>query len=270
MTGGVVVVIGPTGNNFGAGMSGGIAYVYDPSELFDTRCNFDMVDLESVTDPEDRDQLRGLIEKHFEWTEKPEGPDASGQLGGAPPAVRQGDPHRLPQGAGTHEDEGGHGNGNRGRDRGGVQWVSRPDFWNTRREDPSKRKVADRIRDFREFELLLPADRLQRQASRCMDCGVPYCHAFGCPLRNRIPDFNHMVYLGQWQRALDLLHETNNFPEFTGRLCPAPCEAACTLAINQIAGDHTAHRAADRRMGLARGRDQAGTRGASGPTGRSP
>ncbi len=106
-------------------------------------------------------------------------------------------------------------------------------FLETLREDPSKRKVADRIRDFREFELLLPAERLQRQASRCMDCGVPYCHASGCPLRNRVPDFNHMVYLGQWQRALDMLHETNNFPEFTGRLCPAPCEAACTLAINQ-------------------------------------
>ena len=106
-------------------------------------------------------------------------------------------------------------------------------FLETKREDPSKRKVADRIRDFREFELLLPADRLQRQASRCMDCGVPYCHAFGCPLHNRIPDFNHMIYLGQWQRALDMMHETNNFPEFTGRLCPAPCEAACTLAVNQ-------------------------------------
>jgi glutamate synthase (NADPH) small chain len=106
-------------------------------------------------------------------------------------------------------------------------------FLETKREDPSKRKVADRIRDFREFELLLPADRIQRQASRCMDCGVPYCHAFGCPLHNRVPDFNHMVYLGHWQRALDMLHEANNFPEFTGRLCPAPCEAACTLAVNQ-------------------------------------
>jgi glutamate synthase (NADPH) small chain len=106
-------------------------------------------------------------------------------------------------------------------------------FLEVRREDPSKRKAAERIRDFREFELPLPADRLQKQASRCMDCGVPYCHSYGCPLANRIPDFNHMVYLGQWQRALDLLHETNNFPEFTGRLCPAPCEAACTLSVNQ-------------------------------------
>jgi glutamate synthase (NADPH) small chain len=106
-------------------------------------------------------------------------------------------------------------------------------FLEVKREDPSKRKPAERVRDFREFELPLPSDRLQKQASRCMDCGVPYCHAYGCPLANRIPDFNHMVYLGQWQRALDLLHETNNFPEFTGRLCPAPCEAACTLSVNQ-------------------------------------
>lgn len=106
-------------------------------------------------------------------------------------------------------------------------------FLEVRREDPAKRKAADRVRDYREFELPLPAERLQKQASRCMDCGVPFCHAYGCPLANRIPDFNHMVYLGQWQRALDLLHETNNFPEFTGRLCPAPCEAACTLSVNQ-------------------------------------
>jgi glutamate synthase (NADPH) small chain len=99
------------------------------------------------------------------------------------------------------------------------------------REEPSKRKAADRTRDFREFELPLPLDRLHRQAARCIDCGVPYCHAFGCPLENRVPDFNNMVYQGQWQRALDLLHETNNFPEVTGRLCPAPCEAACTLSL---------------------------------------
>jgi glutamate synthase (NADPH) small chain len=101
------------------------------------------------------------------------------------------------------------------------------------RENPSKRPVAERIRDFREFETLLPLKKLQNQAARCMDCGVPSCHAYGCPLSNRIPDFNEMVYRGQWKLALDLLHETNNFPEVTGRICPAPCEAACTLSINQ-------------------------------------
>ena len=100
------------------------------------------------------------------------------------------------------------------------------------REDAPKRPVAERISDFHEIEQLLPADRLERQAARCMDCGVPYCHVFGCPVRNRIPEWNDMVYRGQWRRALDLLHATNNLPEVTGRICPAPCESSCTLGIN--------------------------------------
>jgi len=74
---------------------------------------------------------------------------------------------------------------------------------------------------------------LKDQAARCMDCGVPSCHSFGCPLANRIPDWNDLVYRGKWQKALDLLHATNNFPEITGRICPAPCEAACTLDISK-------------------------------------
>ena len=100
------------------------------------------------------------------------------------------------------------------------------------REDPAKRPVEERVADFAEFETLLPSERLERQAARCMDCGVPHCHTFGCPIKNRIPEWNDMVYRGNWKRALDLLHATNNFPEFTGKICPAPCEAACTLAIN--------------------------------------
>ncbi len=101
------------------------------------------------------------------------------------------------------------------------------------REDPPKRPVEERVKDFHELEMRLPLERLKTQASRCMDCGIPYCHAFGCPLGNLIPDFNDMVYRGHWELALELLHSTNNFPEITGRVCPAPCEAACTLSINQ-------------------------------------
>ena len=101
------------------------------------------------------------------------------------------------------------------------------------REDPPKRPVEERVNDYFEVEQSLPLGQLERQAARCMDCGIPYCHSFGCPLANRVPDWNDMVYRGQWRRALDLLHATNNFPEFTGRICPAPCEAACTLSINQ-------------------------------------
>jgi glutamate synthase (NADPH/NADH) small chain len=103
------------------------------------------------------------------------------------------------------------------------------------REEPPHRTVEERVRDFREIEELLPEDRIVPQAARCMDCGIPFCHAYGCPVKNRIPDWNDMVYRGQWRRALDLLHSTCNMPEITGRVCPAPCEAACTLAINQPA-----------------------------------
>ncbi|HEX9205583.1 MAG TPA: glutamate synthase subunit beta [Candidatus Deferrimicrobiaceae bacterium] len=100
------------------------------------------------------------------------------------------------------------------------------------REDPPHRSVEDRVRDFREIEELLPESRLQQQAARCMDCGIPFCHAYGCPVKNRIPDWNDMVHRNQWRRALELLHATCNLPEITGRVCPAPCETACTLAIN--------------------------------------
>jgi len=100
------------------------------------------------------------------------------------------------------------------------------------RQDAPKRPVAERVGDYREVERPLGPEELRTQASRCMECGVPFCHAFGCPLANRIPEFNDAVYRGDWERALELLHATNNFPEITGRVCPAPCEAACTLAIN--------------------------------------
>jgi len=101
------------------------------------------------------------------------------------------------------------------------------------REDAPKRLVHQRVKDFREFEELLAEDKLHRQAARCMDCGVPSCHTFGCPVENRIPDFNDLVYRSHWKRALEVLHSTNNFPEITGRVCPAPCETSCTLGINQ-------------------------------------
>ncbi|OGV74075.1 MAG: glutamate synthase [Lentisphaerae bacterium RIFOXYB12_FULL_65_16] len=106
-------------------------------------------------------------------------------------------------------------------------------FLEFERRDPSKRPKEERVQDFREVEKLMPRPGLQEQAARCMDCGVPFCHSYGCPLHNLIPDFNDMVYRGKWRKALDLLHLKNNFPEITGRICPAPCETACTLAINQ-------------------------------------
>ena len=91
--------------------------------------------------------------------------------------------------------------------------------------------VADRLKHYREFILPLKDDEAARQGARCMDCGIPFCQT-GCPVNNIIPDWNDLVYRGHWRQALDTLHSTNNFPEFTGRVCPAPCEAACTLNIN--------------------------------------
>jgi NAD(P)H-dependent glutamate synthase small subunit len=103
------------------------------------------------------------------------------------------------------------------------------------RQDPSKRPVGERIRDYREFAAPLAQDELETQAARCMDCGIPFCHVYGCPVKNLIPNWNDRVYRKKGRRALDLLHATNNLPEVTGRVCPAPCEPACTLAINQPA-----------------------------------
>jgi len=103
-------------------------------------------------------------------------------------------------------------------------------FLEVERVEHGKRPVAERIRDWREFELLPPDAQLRSQASRCMDCGIPFCHG-GCPLGNVIPEFNDHMYRNHPGRALAVLHATNNFPEFTGRVCPAPCEASCTLNL---------------------------------------
>jgi glutamate synthase (NADPH) small chain len=104
-------------------------------------------------------------------------------------------------------------------------------FLEIKRKKPPARPVAERLRDWHEYYLPYPVDDLTKQAARCMDCGIPFCHQ-GCPLGNIIPDWNDLVYKNHWREALDRLHATNNFPEWTGRLCPAPCEGACVLGIN--------------------------------------
>jgi glutamate synthase (NADPH/NADH) small chain len=96
------------------------------------------------------------------------------------------------------------------------------------RQEQKYQSASDRIRHSNEFTLALSVKEIERQAARCMDCGVPYCHT-GCPVNNQIPDWNDLVFNEDWQEALANLHSTNNFPEFTGRVCPAPCEEACTL-----------------------------------------
>ena len=104
-------------------------------------------------------------------------------------------------------------------------------FMESGREPTGRRPVAERKGDYREFYLRWPEDQAREQGGRCMDCAVPFCH-MGCPLGNVIPEFNHQVYLGNWEKALAILLATNNFPEFTGRICPAPCEGSCVLGIN--------------------------------------
>ena len=103
-------------------------------------------------------------------------------------------------------------------------------FMEISRKDRAYQPVGERIHNFKEFVISLTDEEAGKQGARCMDCGIPYCHN-GCPINNIIPDFNDLVYQNQWREALDVLHSTNNFPEFTGRICPAPCEAACTLNL---------------------------------------
>ncbi len=100
------------------------------------------------------------------------------------------------------------------------------------RKVESYKPVEERVQNYKEFTIALPEKELKEQGARCMDCGIPFCHS-GCPLGNLIPDFNDAVYRGKWEKASEILHSTNNFPEFTGRLCPAPCEEACVLGINE-------------------------------------
>jgi len=113
-------------------------------------------------------------------------------------------------------------------------------FMEYAREIPADREPLERIKDWNEFHLHMPEEDLRTQGARCMDCGIPFCHtgtllsgmACGCPINNLIPEWNDLVYRDLWRQALDRLHRTNNFPEFTGRVCPAPCEGSCTLGIN--------------------------------------
>jgi glutamate synthase (NADPH/NADH) small chain len=105
-------------------------------------------------------------------------------------------------------------------------------FLEYQRETPERRPVAERVNDWFEIYNPFPEEKIKLQGARCMDCGVPFCHT-GCPVTNIIPDWNDLVWRGRWREAIRVLHSTNNFPEFTGRICPAPCEAACVLGINE-------------------------------------
>jgi len=105
-------------------------------------------------------------------------------------------------------------------------------FMEYAREVPTRRPIEERVHDWKEIYQPFPIENVRTQGARCMDCGIPFCHT-GCPLNNIIPDWNDLVYRDRWRDAIRVLHATNNFPEFTGRICPAPCESACVLGINE-------------------------------------
>ena len=268
MTGGIVVVIGSTGRNFAAGMSGGIAYVLDEDGTFEKRCNMAMVELEPIAAEEeisdkvyghandleshgrvdisadltqyDAERLRILITRHARFTGIEARRRDPRRLEEILPDVPQGDAGRVPPRARRTQGV---------RSRRGCETQARPcvtsmgkvtGFLEFEREDRDYLPVEERIRNYKEFVLPLPEKDIREQAARCMNCGVPYCHGTntitstptGCPVNNQIPDWNDLVYSGNWEEAARNLHSTNNFPEVTGRVCPAPCEASCTLNIN--------------------------------------
>ncbi|KAM7467706.1 hypothetical protein LguiB_015268 [Lonicera macranthoides] len=278
MTGGIVVVLGKTGRNFAAGMSGGIAYVLDVDAKFRSRCNTELVDLDKVEDEDDIMTLRMMIQQHQRHTNSQLGREVLAEFENLLPkfikvfprdykkiltSMRQVDIAKRAAEKAAKEAE----------DRDEKELVEKDAFEELKKlaavslnEKPSQvekdeqvkrpTQVTDavknrgfvayeregvsyrdpnvRMNDWKEvMEESKPGPLLKTQSARCMDCGTPFCHQenSGCPLGNKIPEFNELVYQNRWREALNRLLETNNFPEFTGRVCPAPCEGSCVLGI---------------------------------------
>ena len=270
MTGGVVVILGPTGRNFAAGMSGGVAYIHDPNGAFEQNCNMELVDLYPIKEAEDEELVHGLIVEHGERTGSTV---ASALLSDWFTAKKQfvkvypRDYKRVlesqkaaAKNAAEEEALGKEDAFEKLKSISSLADAKPADPTNnalplkvrpTRTESPKKlkgfvdyereplgyRDATERLKDWKEVHKHDNAETtktlLATQSARCMDCGTPFCHQTnsGCPLGNKIPEWNELVHQNRWRDALDRLHETNNFPEFTGRVCPAPCEGSCTLGI---------------------------------------
>ena len=200
----------------------------------------------------DEERLMQLITNHHTYTGSARAKDDPGRLGDLPHEVREGDAGRVPPGAagnGAARLAGGRIDASTAARSESRRRRMPPDEAGTRRDtrstmgkvtgfleyDRQEQKyqlAGDRVRHFREFTLPLDDGDLRKQAARCMDCGIPFCHGpTGCPVHNQIPDWNDLVFQDDWEEAARNLHSTNNFPEFTGRICPAPCEEACTLNL---------------------------------------
>ncbi|KAJ3114572.1 glutamate synthase [NADH] [Phlyctochytrium bullatum] len=272
MTGGRVVVLGETGRNFAAGMSGGIAYVFDPKGDFRGKVNMEMVDLEGVHEKEEVEFLQDLIAEHVRLTGSKVGARVLAAFGAALPKFVKVMPQdykrvlaekaaklaaaKAPK---VEEKPVAPGSPQRGvsptRKQRVPLLVDLEDnildetmlkkrqatvdkvkgFMKYSRKTDGYRNPKRRIKDYNEITARLSPEDLKVQAARCMDCGVPFCQSdTGCPIGNIIPKWNDLVFRDQWKDALDRLLMTNNFPEFTGRVCPAPCEGACVLGINEL------------------------------------
>lgn len=281
MTGGRVVILGNTGRNFAAGMSGGIAYVLDMHHDFVPKVNQEMVELSGVEEPTEIAFLRGLIEDHHHYTgselaarilldfnralprfvkvlptdykrvmeeEAKKAADAKKaeyplpMLSGT--SVRTLHEHSRQQTIDREEKERQSkeglldieesvGDAKVEKKRAALVLDKTRGFMKYKRRAEKYRDSSTRVKDWGELSSRLNEDELKYQAARCMDCGVPFCQSeTGCPISNIIPKWNELVFQNQWQDALNRLLMTNNFPEFTGRVCPAPCEGACVLGIN--------------------------------------
>ncbi len=232
MTGGVVLILGPVGRNFGAGMSGGEAYIHDPGGRLGERLADEPLRVGPLDAPRDVERVRRLLANHVALT----GSAAARILLDDWAATRTGFVKVIPEAYAEHLER---------QHQEGVDLPAAPPLptaenhpggYRRHARDPiGYRAPAERRRDHQ--EIYLPrwdAAQLRAQGERCMDCGVPTCMA-GCPIGNLIPEWNDLVSRDAWRDALARLHATNNFPEFTGYTCPAPCEPACTLAITREA-----------------------------------
>ncbi|KAK4183841.1 putative glutamate synthase [NADPH] [Podospora australis] len=269
MTGGRIIILGSTGRNFAAGMSGGIAYVLDRDQDFLSKLNTEMVEAGPVEEPEEIAWLRGLIEDHHHYTgselaarilvdfnralprfvkvlpvdykrvleeeaaKKAEAKRAEYNLpivAGVAPKKEQKKEEHTAKLADIEESF-----GDQARDKKKALVLDKTKgFMKYHRRSEKYRSAKTRTKDWAELSQRLDEDELKYQAARCMDCGVPFCQSdTGCPISNIIPKWNELVFQAQWQDALNRLLMTNNFPEFTGRVCPAPCEGACVLGINE-------------------------------------
>ncbi|KAJ6171590.1 hypothetical protein N7470_000657 [Penicillium chermesinum] len=273
MTGGRVLILGSAGRNFAAGMCGGIAYILDVNNDFHSKVNLEMVEVSGIEDPAEIAFVRGLIEDHHHYTgselaarillefnralphfvkvlptdykrvmeeEKAKAEAAKKaefalpQLPSTPAKAEKPKAHADEKKADMLDIEDSISDSKAEKKRSALILDKTRGFMKYSRRSEKYRNATTRTRDWAELSNRLSEDELKYQSARCMDCGVPFCQSdTGCPISNIIPKWNELVFQNQWQDALNRLLMTNNFPEFTGRVCPAPCEGACVLGINE-------------------------------------